>query len=408
MQLGAPSHANGLPAQLRQGIESLSGFDMSDVRVHRNSDKPAQLQAHAYAQGGDIYLGSGQDQHLPHEAWHVVQQRQGRVRPTLQMKTGVAVNDDAGLEREADAMGESAMRLAHSPGDLSPILQRRMDRTAPVVQRASALVLIGSVKDMNDLKVNTKLEEENLGLKSVKLANANLGTIGADDTLYLSGAHGDSDSYGPYGSGVALVNALWARGLRVCRSIWLTGCETGNGFSADFYAKATQKGIDIKEYVTAPKTYGRTRNGGRMTAETPEGVQVRKLKEEKGKLDFLEQVFGKGDELQKQIDDIVNKPGYWEEIENPIQLAEEVKEMYDDLDRYYAGYDVKDSLQGDGFDYDTYEKQFKNIKDTYNPRLKKAIEVWATHGKESVKEAFLAVYNRQPVARKVWDLSGLF
>ena len=46
----------------------------------------------------------GREQHLAHEAWHVVQQKQGRVKPTLQMK-GVAINDDGGLEREADHMG---------------------------------------------------------------------------------------------------------------------------------------------------------------------------------------------------------------------------------------------------------------------------------------------------------------
>ena len=46
-------------------------------------------------------LGSGQEAHLPHEAWHVVQQKQGRVKPTLQMK-GAAINDDGALEREAD------------------------------------------------------------------------------------------------------------------------------------------------------------------------------------------------------------------------------------------------------------------------------------------------------------------
>lgn len=100
----------GLPQGLRQGIESLSGLDMSGVRVHRNSSKPAALQAHAYAQGQDIHLGPGQEKHLPHEAWHVVQQAQGRVRPTVQMKGGVAVNDDRGLEAEATALGDRANR----------------------------------------------------------------------------------------------------------------------------------------------------------------------------------------------------------------------------------------------------------------------------------------------------------
>lgn len=45
---------------------------------------------------------------MPHEAWHVVQQKQGRVKPTIQLKGKVDVNDDAGLEKEADAMGANA------------------------------------------------------------------------------------------------------------------------------------------------------------------------------------------------------------------------------------------------------------------------------------------------------------
>jgi len=63
----------GLPDNLKTGVENLSGISLDDVKVHRNSDKPAQLNAHAYAQGTDIHLGAGQEKHLPHEAWHVVQ-----------------------------------------------------------------------------------------------------------------------------------------------------------------------------------------------------------------------------------------------------------------------------------------------------------------------------------------------
>ena len=99
----------GLPDNLKTGMENLSGLSMDDVKVHRNSDKPAQLNAHAYAQGTDIHLASGQEKHLPHELGHVVQQKQGRVKPTMQMKGKVAVNDDAGLEKEADIMGAKAI-----------------------------------------------------------------------------------------------------------------------------------------------------------------------------------------------------------------------------------------------------------------------------------------------------------
>lgn len=99
----------GLPPALKSGIETMSGMAMDHVRVHYNSDRPAQLNAHAYAQGSDIHLAPGQQQHLPHEAWHVVQQAQGRVRPTMKTQ-GVTINDDRGLEREADHMGQRALR----------------------------------------------------------------------------------------------------------------------------------------------------------------------------------------------------------------------------------------------------------------------------------------------------------
>jgi hypothetical protein len=107
-QLSKDSHS--LPDNVKQGVESLSGISMDDVKVHYNSAKPAQLNAHAYAQGTDIHLASGQEKHLPHEAWHVVQQKQGRVRPTTMMKAKVPINDDAGLEKEADVMGARALQ----------------------------------------------------------------------------------------------------------------------------------------------------------------------------------------------------------------------------------------------------------------------------------------------------------
>lgn len=108
----------GLPDNLKSGIENLSGYSMDDVKVHYNSDKPAQLQAHAYAQGTDIHLASGQEKHFPHEAWHVVQQKQGRVKPTAQLKSSININDDAGLEKEADVMGAKALQYNQPVNDI--------------------------------------------------------------------------------------------------------------------------------------------------------------------------------------------------------------------------------------------------------------------------------------------------
>ena len=65
----------GLTNKLKSGIENLSGHSLDDVKVHYNSDEPAQLNVHAYAQGTDIHIAARQEKHLPHEAWNVVQQK---------------------------------------------------------------------------------------------------------------------------------------------------------------------------------------------------------------------------------------------------------------------------------------------------------------------------------------------
>ena len=122
----------GLPDNLKSGIENLSGVSMDSVKVHKNSDKPAQLNAHAYAQGTDIHLGAGQEKHLPHEAWHVVQQSQGRVQPTTQL-AGVNINDNTGLEKEADVMGSKALQMKtyDTPPTSLPTINGGNDNKAP-------------------------------------------------------------------------------------------------------------------------------------------------------------------------------------------------------------------------------------------------------------------------------------
>ncbi len=100
----------GLPDKLKAGIESLSGMAMDDVKVQYNSSKPAEVQALAHTQGSIIYIGPGQEKHLPHEAWHVAQQKQGRVTTGNVQSKGASINDDPGLETEADQMGLMASK----------------------------------------------------------------------------------------------------------------------------------------------------------------------------------------------------------------------------------------------------------------------------------------------------------
>ncbi|MEA5495656.1 DUF4157 domain-containing protein [Limnoraphis robusta Tam1] len=105
-----PENTTGIPDDLKAGIEYLCGFSIDDVKVHYNSAKPAELEALAYTQDQDIYIAPGQEQHLPHEVWHVVQQMQGRVQSTLQVQN-TSVNDNIILEQEADKMGERANKF---------------------------------------------------------------------------------------------------------------------------------------------------------------------------------------------------------------------------------------------------------------------------------------------------------
>ncbi len=126
----------GLPDRLKTGIENLSSYSMDNVRVHYNSDRPARLQAHAYTQGPNIYIAPGQEKHMHHEAWHVVQQMQGRVKPTMQVMGTMSLNDEAAFEREADVMGAKALQLAYDDSSQSGCGRRAKVNAMPsVVQR---------------------------------------------------------------------------------------------------------------------------------------------------------------------------------------------------------------------------------------------------------------------------------
>ena len=126
-----------IPEPLKSNMEKLGGVDLSDVKVHRNSDKPGQVDALAYAQGSNIFLAPGQEKHLGHEAWHTVQQKQGRVKPNKMFKRNTSINDDPKLEREADEMASRAMQFkcatcAHQD---KKNYTRQQEKTAGTIQR---------------------------------------------------------------------------------------------------------------------------------------------------------------------------------------------------------------------------------------------------------------------------------
>ena len=76
-------------------------------------------------------MAPGQESSLPHEAWHVVQQRQGRVNADSQRR-GIGVNSSDTLEREADVMGAKAMRTGGTDG--APPAVKAAAVASPVAQ----------------------------------------------------------------------------------------------------------------------------------------------------------------------------------------------------------------------------------------------------------------------------------
>lgn len=122
-QKEANTVAKQLPNNIKTNAEHLSGIALDDVRVHYNSPEPEKLSSYAFAKGSNIHISSGQEQHLPHEAWHVVQQKQGKVKPILENN----VNDDKALEDDADKFGSELTKDIHIDKDqnkeLSPISQ---------------------------------------------------------------------------------------------------------------------------------------------------------------------------------------------------------------------------------------------------------------------------------------------
>lgn len=105
-----------LPAPVSAKMERAFASDFSGVRVHLDH-RPAQFGAQAFTRGSNIHFAAGRyDPHgmtgqvlIGHELAHVVQQSQGRVLPTRQ-RSGLAINDDPTLEREADVSAERAAR----------------------------------------------------------------------------------------------------------------------------------------------------------------------------------------------------------------------------------------------------------------------------------------------------------
>lgn len=129
-------NATGIPDTLKTRFENRSGFSFDDVRVHYNSDKPAQLQSFAYTQGNEVFIAPGQEKHLGHELGHVVQQKQGIVRSTTHV-AGLPVNDSQELENAADHLCSETRQQTSMPEN---IIQRKIILENPDGERAESIL----------------------------------------------------------------------------------------------------------------------------------------------------------------------------------------------------------------------------------------------------------------------------
>lgn len=81
-------------------MEASFGMSLSDVKIHENSADALKNNALAFTKGNNIFFAPGQynptskegQKLLGHELTHVVQQKQGRVKPTSKLNNGVIVN----------------------------------------------------------------------------------------------------------------------------------------------------------------------------------------------------------------------------------------------------------------------------------------------------------------------------
>ena len=112
----SPGSKSQMPEDVKSKMENSFGTDFSNVNIHKDSDQATNIGALAYTQGSDVHFAPGQyepgstkgQELLGHELTHVVQQREGRVKPDTEQHKGLNINSDTTLEKEADDMGALA------------------------------------------------------------------------------------------------------------------------------------------------------------------------------------------------------------------------------------------------------------------------------------------------------------
>ena len=120
----ATANGDKLPKGTQQQMEQALGGDFSQVKIHQNSQQAEKVNAQAFTQGSDVHFAPGKynpasnagQELLGHELAHVMQQREGRVQANTTV-AGMPVNDNRGLEQEADLLGAKAGSAQFKPDE---------------------------------------------------------------------------------------------------------------------------------------------------------------------------------------------------------------------------------------------------------------------------------------------------
>lgn len=110
---------NGISFSENEAVKQLTDgavdLHASGSKVETTSTSDSRLKdvgARSMAVGGNALIGDSRDR--GHEIWHLAQQHQGMVQPTTTVNDQ-PVNDDPGLEKEADEMGAKIMQGKFNP-----------------------------------------------------------------------------------------------------------------------------------------------------------------------------------------------------------------------------------------------------------------------------------------------------
>jgi hypothetical protein len=87
---------------------------------------------------------------MPAKKAKAAESKKGRVRPTLQAK-GIPINDDSGLEREADAMGVRAPKPAEPIWWRVSVIKKKMVYLGRVLAPDKAAAAVEATKEFTAL-----------------------------------------------------------------------------------------------------------------------------------------------------------------------------------------------------------------------------------------------------------------